>query len=184
MTLRHIDWRAALWWGATVGGVLACVLVGCWWAARPAGDAGPARARDAALADGRADLTALSSADGTSGSAADRTLRTWLDATTGTLHDGLQSGSDSSLASLRGSGTDARGSVTAAALTALDPGSGRATLIATLAVRVSAVGTTEQTQARGIQAQLVRTGAGWKVSALTTLSGDATPSPAPSGSAP
>jgi Mce-associated membrane protein len=169
----RLRWRTALWWGATVSGLLACALAGWWWAARPPADAGPAHARAAALADGRADLTALSSADGASSSGSDRSLQAWLNATTGSLHDGLKSGSGSSLASLRSSGTDARGSVTAAALTALDPQHGRATLLATLSVQVSAVGTTEQTQQRGIQAQLVRTGSGWKVSALTTLSGGA-----------
>jgi Mce-associated membrane protein len=154
------------WWAATAGGLLACALAVGWWAARPAADANPARAREAALADGRADLTALSSADG---AAASGSLRAWLAATTGTLHDGLQRGSATSLSELTSSGTDARGSVTAAALTALDPDHGTATLLATLSVQVSATGTTEQTQQRGVQAQLVRTGGDWKVSALTTL---------------
>lgn len=163
--------RRRLWWAATGSGLLACVLAGGWWAVQPSAGADPARARDAALADGRADLTALSSADGASSSGSSQSLHSWLAATTGPLHDGLQSGSDSSLASLRSSGTDAKGSVTAAALTSLDAGAGRATLIATLSVQVSATGTTAQTQQRGIQAQLVRTGTGWKVSSLTTLTG-------------
>ena len=159
------------WWAATVSGLLACALAVGWWATRPAAATDPARARDAALAQGRADLAALSSADG---AAAGASLRAWLAATTGSLHDGLQSGSATSLSGLTSSGTDAKGSVTAAALTALDPGRGTATLLATLSVRVSATGTTEQTQQRGIQAQLVHTADGWKVSALSTLSG-ATP---------
>jgi len=163
--------RRKRWWAATGSGLLACVLAVGWWADRPATGTGTADARDAALADGRADLVALSSADG---SAAAQSLRGWLAATTGPLHDGLQSGSATSLSGLTSSGTDAKGSVTAAALTALDTGGGTATLIATLSVRVSSTGTTEQTQQRGIQAQLVRTGGGWKVSALTTISG-ATP---------
>jgi len=163
-----VSGRSIGWWAATVGGLLACAAAVGWWAARPAPDTDPARARAAALADGRADLTALSSADG---AAAGSSLHSWLAATTGSLHDGLQRGSSGSLASLTGSGTEAVGSVTAAALSALDPRGGTATLLATLSVQVSAVGTTAQTQQRGIQAQLVRTGAGWKVSALTTISG-------------
>ncbi|QMU71065.1 hypothetical protein [Streptacidiphilus sp. P02-A3a] len=154
-----------------MSGVLACALAAGWWADRPAAATEPGPARDTALADGRADLTALSSADG---AAAERSLQSWLAATTGPLHDGLRSGSATSLAGLTGSGTQAKGSVTAAALTALDPDRGTATLIATLSVQVSATGTTAQTQQRGVQAQLVRTGGDWKVSALTTISGDAT----------
>ena len=163
--------RQLSWWGATVSGLLACALAAGWWAERPAAATEPAPARDAALADGRADLVALSSADG---AAASQSLRGWLAATTGSLHDGLQSGSATSLSGLTSSGTDAKGSVTAAALTALDPSRGTATLLATLSVRVSATGTTEQTQQRGIQAQLVRTASGWKVSALTTIAADPT----------
>jgi len=163
MTVHRISW-----WAATVSGLLACALAVGWWATRPSADADPAHARDTALADGRADLVALSSADG---AAASGSLRSWLAATTGSLHDGLQSGSATSLSGLTSSGTDAKGSVTAAALTALDPSHGTATLLATLSVQVSATGTTEQTQQRGIQAQLVRTVGGWKVSALTTLAG-------------
>ena len=163
--------RRIAWWAATVSGLLACAPAVGWWATRPAVGADPAHARDAALADGRADLTALSSADG---AAAGGSLRAWLAATTGSLHDGLQSGSATSLSGLTSSGTDAKGSVTAAALTALDPGRGTATLLATLSVQVSATGTTEQTQQRGIQAQLVRTADGWKVSALTTIAADPT----------
>ncbi len=160
--------RQLSWWGATVSGLLACALAAGWWAERPAAATEPAPARDAALADGRADLVALSSADG---AAASQSLRGWLAATTGSLHDGLQSGSATSLSGLTSSGTEAKGSVTAAALTALDPGGGTATLIATLSVQVSATGTTAQTQQRGVQAQLLRTADGWKVSALTTISG-------------
>ncbi|MBC3840051.1 hypothetical protein GXW82_07190 [Streptacidiphilus sp. 4-A2] len=152
-----------------MSGLLACAATVGWWSARPAPDTDPADARAAALADGRADLVALSSADG---AAASGSLDNWLNATTGSLHDGLQRGSASSLAGLSSSGTDARGSVTAAALTALDPHGGTATLLATLSVQVSATGTTAQTQQRGLQAQLVRTGTGWKISALTTVSGD------------
>ncbi|WP_411292697.1 hypothetical protein [Streptomyces sp. SDr-06] len=116
-----------------------------------------AAARDAALTAGRSRIAALSTLDAAHPDAA---LRSWLDASTGPLHDELRR---------TGAGkptTSARGSVTDAAVTELDDRSGTAKLIATVQVQLTPAGGATTTDRKRFEAALERTASGWKVKAL------------------
>ncbi|MFI6474974.1 hypothetical protein ACIBL5_32500 [Streptomyces sp. NPDC050516] len=120
-----------------------------------------ATSRDAALQAGRTQIAALSTLDAAHPDAA---LRTWLDASTGPLHDELRR---------TGAGkptTSARGSVTDAAVTELDDRSGTAKLIATVQVQLTpAGGAATTTDRKRFEAALERTGSGWKLKALNAV---------------
>uniref|UniRef100_A0AAU2VGC1 Mce-associated membrane protein n=1 Tax=Streptomyces sp. NBC_00003 TaxID=2903608 RepID=A0AAU2VGC1_9ACTN len=116
--------------------------------------------RDAALKAGRTQIAALSTLDAAHPDAA---LRTWLDASTGPLHDELRR---------TGAGkptTSARGSVTDAAVTELDDRSGTAKLIATVQVQLAPAGGAATTDRKRLEAALERTASGWKLKALSAV---------------
>ncbi|MGW2813414.1 hypothetical protein [Streptomyces sp. NPDC001415] len=119
-----------------------------------------ATSRDAALKAGRTQIAALSTLDAAHPDAA---LRTWLDASTGPLHDELRR---------TGAGkptTSARGSVTDAAVTELDDRSGTAKLIATVQVQLTPAGGAASTDRKRLEAALERTASGWKLKALSAV---------------
>lgn len=139
---------------------------GAWTYARARGDDSLAygRARDEALADGRAALTVLTSLDASTRQRAQAGIRDWGAASTGPLRDELARTAPKA-------GASARGTVTEAAVTALDTHSGTAKLIATVRVDVTPAGTkTPTTDRKRLEAVLERTGAGqWKVRALDAV---------------
>ncbi|GJF34008.1 hypothetical protein KNE206_67080 [Kitasatospora sp. NE20-6] len=120
-----------------------------------------ATARDQALADGSRAVARLGSLDPGTGSAVPAA---WLDATTGELHTRL-----TRLPPLQGQPA-AAATVTAAAVTDLDAHAGTARLIAVLSVDPTRP---EQnpggTERRRVEATMLRTGAGWKVTGLTAV---------------
>ncbi|MCX5386711.1 hypothetical protein [Streptomyces sp. NBC_00083] len=119
-----------------------------------------AASRDAALRAGRTQVAALSTLDAAHPGA---TLTSWLDASTGPLHDELRR---------TGTGkptTSARGEVTEAAVTELDDRSGSAKLIATVRVRLTPKGGAATTDRKRFEAALERTGSGWKLKALNAV---------------
>lgn len=119
-----------------------------------------ATSRDAALKAGRTQIAALSTLDAAHPDAA---LRTWLDASTGPLHDELRrTGAGKPTAS-------ARGSVTDAAVTELDDRSGTAKLIATVQVQLTPAGGAASTDRKRLEAALERTASGWKLKALSAV---------------
>ncbi|MFJ9624191.1 hypothetical protein [Streptomyces sp. NPDC101181] len=162
--------RYAAGWAALLVAALLCSL-GAWsyHQAREDRSLSYAKARDAALAEGRRHLTTLNTLDGTDGTRVDAGLRGWLDASTGALHDELKRTAKADARTLTTAGDTARGKVTAAALTALDERTGTAELIATVDVEVTPRTGAAGTQRKRFGAALARTGDGWKVKALTAI---------------
>ncbi|MEV4045016.1 hypothetical protein [Streptomyces sp. NPDC049744] len=122
------------------------------------------RERDDALADGRDGIAVLTTLDATTRQRAERSIRDWRAVSTGPLREEL---GDTEAAA----GTSARGTVTEAAVTALDARSGTAKLIATVRVQVTPAGTKKpSTDRKRLEAVLARTGEGeWRVRALSAV---------------
>ncbi|WP_335932972.1 hypothetical protein [Streptomyces sp. PTD5-9] len=157
-------------WAAVLVAVLVCALGG-WSYARARGDdtLAYAKSRDAALTAGRHHLARLNSLDGTDARSVDDGLRQWLDVSTGPLHDQLARTREKDADELRRNGGTARGTVTDAALTALDERAGTAGLIATVDVRITPRTGPAGTERKRFEATLARTADGWKVKALTAI---------------
>ncbi|GGZ32996.1 hypothetical protein [Streptomyces poonensis] len=128
------------------------------------------RQRDQALADGRAGIAVLTTLDATTRQRAEKSIRAWRAASTGPLREEL--GRTEAAA-----GASARGTVTEAALTALDTRTGTARLITTVRVEVTPAGAAgtagtkkPTTDRKRLEAVLARTGEGeWKVRALSAV---------------
>ncbi|WP_225845105.1 hypothetical protein [Streptomyces sp. HPF1205] len=157
----------ALWATAWALAALVCTLGGWTFVhVRGDGDLRYAKARDAALGDGRRDIAALTTVD--SGHLG-RDLGTWLAVTTGPLHDTLARTHTADETSLRRSGASTRGTVTDAAVTELDTRAGTARLIATAEVRTTPRTGAPATDRKRFEATLARTPRGWKLTALTAV---------------
>lgn len=157
-------------WAVLLAAVLVCALGG-WSYADARGDdsLSYSKSRDAALAAGRSHLARLSSMDGTDAARIDSGLDGWLRVTAGPLHDQLKSTRARDASDFRTAGSSARGTVTDAALTALDERGGTAELIATVDVLITPRTGGAGTERKRFEAALVRTGDGWKVEALTAI---------------
>ncbi|MGW8063954.1 hypothetical protein ACVV2G_17170 [Streptomyces ziwulingensis] len=158
--------RARVLTGAGVALALAFCGTGAWTYAEARGDDSLAygRERDEALADGRERLTVLNTLDASSRERARAGIREWRAASTGPLREELGG-------TVAEKGASARGTVTEAALTALDTRAGTAKLIATVRVEVTPAGAKRPTTDRKrLEAVLARTGeGGWKVRALSAV---------------
>ncbi|MBT3151294.1 hypothetical protein HTV45_10440 [Streptomyces sp. CHD11] len=158
--------RARVLAGAGLALALAFCGTGAWTydQARTDDSLAYGRERDEALADGRAAVSVLTTLDASTRQRAERSIRDWRDASTGPLRRELG-------ATGAGTGTSARGTVTDAALTALDTRSGTAKLIATVRVEVTPAGTKKPaTDRKRLEAVLARTGEDeWKVKALSAV---------------
>ncbi|WP_217252227.1 hypothetical protein [Streptomyces sp. AC602_WCS936] len=122
------------------------------------------RERDEALADGRKGIAVLTTLDASTRQRAEQSIRDWRAVSTGPLQREL--GDTEAEA-----GTSARGTVTEAAVTALDTRSGTAKLIATVRVEVVPDGAKKPaTDRKRLEAVLARTGEEeWKVRALSAV---------------
>ncbi|GGV13742.1 hypothetical protein ABZX82_11200 [Streptomyces griseoflavus] len=122
------------------------------------------RERDRALADGREGVAVLTTLDASTRQRAEKGIRAWRDVSTGPLREEL-GGTEAEV------GASARGTVTEAAVTALDTRAGTAKLITTVRVEVTPAGTKKATTDRKrLEAVLARTGEGeWKVKALSAV---------------
>jgi Mce-associated membrane protein len=153
---------------AAVGLALAAAFcgTGAWTYAQARGDDALAysRQRDEALADGRRAVAVLNTLDASSKARAQAGIRAWRAASAGPLQEELGRTAPKT-------GASARGTVTEAAVTALDTRAGTAKLIATVRVDVTPAGTkTPTTDRKRLEAVLVRTGGGeWKVKALDAV---------------
>lgn len=167
MTLRT---RHLGGWAVLLAAALVCSL-GTWSYAQARSDRtlSYAKARDAALAQGKRHLATLNSLDGKDATSVTTGLRAWRDSSTGPLHDQLKRSSAADARTLTTAGDTARGKVTSAALTALDDRTGTAELIATVDVQVTPRTGAPGTQRKRFTATLARTGDGWKVKALTAM---------------
>lgn len=158
--------RARILAGAGLALALGLCGTGAWTYAQARTDDSLAygRERDEALADGREGIAVLTTLDATTRQRAERSIRDWRDASTGPLREELgDTGAEA--------GTSARGTVTDAAVTALDTRSGTAKLIATVRVEVTPAGTRKPaTDRKRLEAVLARTGEDeWKVKALSAV---------------
>ncbi|QKW06247.1 hypothetical protein HUT18_07365 [Streptomyces sp. NA04227] len=152
----------ALLTAAALGLALLLCGYGTWSYADARGDDSldHAEQRDAALAEGRAALTTLTSLDARTSKSTEAGLRAWRSASTGALRDELARARPES-------GTRTRGTVTDAAVTALDTRAGTAKLLATVRVDVTrASGTAPGSDRKRLEAVLTRTGDGWRIKAL------------------
>ncbi|MCU1686446.1 MAG: Conserved putative secreted protein [Amycolatopsis sp.] len=122
-----------------------------------------AGARDAALTAGRAQVAALSSLDYHQ---VDAGIASWLGDTTGPLHDQLAGTDDKTKKALAAEGTVATGKVLDAAINDLDEHAGSAKMLASVEITIAKTGAAPSTKRNRFAAQLTRTGAGWKLSAL------------------
>ena len=158
--------RARILTGAALALAVGFCGTGAWTYAQARTDDSLAygRERDAALADGRAGIAALTTLDASTRQRAEQGIRAWRAAATGPLREEL-GGTDAK------AGTSARGTVTEAAVTALDTRSGTAKLIATVRVEITPAGTGRPaTDRKRLEAVLARTGDGeWKVRALNAV---------------
>lgn len=160
--------RAALAW--PVGVAAAAVLCGlsAWSYTDTRSDEALSygKARDSVLSAGQHDLARLNTVDPAH---VDRDLDGWLGTTTGPLHDQLVRTHRADEASLKASGTTTSGTVTDAAVTELDTRAGTAKIIATVRVRLTPSGGVASTDRKRFEADLSRTGDGWKLAALTAV---------------
>ncbi|MFE5603248.1 hypothetical protein ACFQ8O_29165 [Streptomyces coelicoflavus] len=161
--------RARILTGTGLALALAFCGTGAWTYTQARTDDALARGRerDEALADGREGIAVLTTLDAATRQSAERSIENWRDVSTGPLRKEL--GDTEAKA-----GSSARGTVTEAALTALDTRSGTAKLIATVRVEVTPAGTAESkkpaTDRKRLEAVLARTGEGeWKVRALSAV---------------
>ncbi len=160
--------RAGLAWPAGIAAAAVLCGLSAWSYAGTRGDDGLryGKARDSVLTAGQHDLARLNTVDPAH---VDRDLNGWLSTTTGPLHDQLVRTHSADEASLKASGTATSGSVTDAAVTELDTRAGTAKMIATVAVRLTPTGGTASTDRKRFEADLSRTGDGWKLAALTAV---------------
>ncbi|MET7858056.1 hypothetical protein ABZS81_12660 [Streptomyces sp. NPDC005318] len=157
-------------WAVVLAAALICGLGGWSYVQARADDTlAYAKSRDAALTAGKHRLARLNSMDGADASRVDTGLQQWLDASTGPLHDQLARTRAKDASALKKSGSTARGTVTDAALTALDERTGTAELIATVDIKVTERTGKSGTQRKRFEATLARTADGWKVKALTAI---------------
>ncbi|MEU3999139.1 hypothetical protein [Streptomyces fungicidicus] len=122
------------------------------------------RERDRALADGRAGVAVLTTLDAATRQRAEKGILAWREVSTGPLREEL--GRTEAKA-----GASARGTVTEAAVTALDTRAGTAKLITTVRVEVTPAGAKKPaTDRKRLEAVLARTGEGeWKVRAVSAV---------------
>jgi Mce-associated membrane protein len=152
--------------GLGIALALAVCATGTWAyaAARTDDDLAYGRARDAALAEGRAALATLTTLDASSRGRATAGVARWKAVSAGPLR--------TELARVKpAQGASSRGTVTDAALTALDTRAGTARLIATLKVETTARGDAKPTTDRKrLEAVLTRGSSGkWKVKGLSAV---------------
>jgi Mce-associated membrane protein len=123
-------------------------------------------ARDEALQTGRELVAQLSTLDYHQ---VDQGIARWLDASTGPLHDQLARTDDTTKKTLAADAAVSTGKVLDAALSELDEHAGTAKMLASVEVTVAKDKVAPATKRNRFAAQLVRTDAGWKLSALDQI---------------
>lgn len=125
-----------------------------------------ARARDAALEEGRENLAILSSLDH---QRVDEGIGEWIEVSAGPLQQRLQDSTDETITTLREAGTVAQGDVLDAGITELDEYAGTATMVAVVEIRKSTEDGRDATERHRFTAGLKRTDEGWKLDSLNQL---------------
>ncbi|WP_394434620.1 hypothetical protein [Streptomyces sp. SGAir0957] len=159
--------RALAGVGLAVAVAVALGGAGAWSYAQARGDDDLAygRARDAALADGRAAVATLTTLDASTAARAKADVAAWRSVSSGPLRAELGRAAAPSV------GASTRGVVTDAALTALDDRAGTAKLIATVRVETTPKNAESPTTDRKrLEATLTKaSGDTWKVKALSAV---------------
>lgn len=137
-----------------------------WWYSQAGHDRSVslARERDQVLAVASSEIAGLNSL---SSAHVTESLQRWLTFTTGSLHEQIRTLNGHYAAAIRQSGRTAVGNVTAAALTALHPGT--AEVIAVVKVEITAANGAAGAQTKRYQAGLTLTSDGWKISSLIAI---------------
>ncbi|GAA2413427.1 hypothetical protein GCM10010191_23990 [Actinomadura vinacea] len=140
----------------------------CWqfWDLRQGADQDMARDRDRAVVAAKQQIAELNSMDA---KRIDQSLQRWQDSSTGALHEELKRTRADSRQKIQRAGTGATGTVSDAALTALDRRTGSARIIATVRIEITRPGAAPTVQRKRFDAALTRTAAGWKLKSLTAL---------------
>ncbi|MEC3982408.1 hypothetical protein [Amycolatopsis sp. H20-H5] len=134
-----------------------------WWHAAHDDGIGRAVVRDDALKAGQQAVATLTTLDYRQ---AGPGYQRWLDASTGALHDELAADQQGSLDRITQAKTVTDGKVLDAAVTEVDSGAGTAKVIASVELQVKPDGGDPVTKRNRFQAELARTPAGWRVTAL------------------
>ncbi|MFC5748185.1 hypothetical protein [Actinomadura rugatobispora] len=144
----------------------------CWtfWDMRQGEEQDTARDRDRAVTAAKQQIAVLNSMDARH---LDQSLQRWQDSSTGPLHDELKRTRADSRQKIQKAGTSATGTVSDAALTALDHRTGSARVIATVRIEITRTGAAPTVQRKRYDAALTRTAAGWKLKSLTALPANA-----------
>ncbi|MEU6678892.1 hypothetical protein [Streptomyces sp. NPDC046925] len=159
--------RRSAWSAALLAGALFCGFAGWTYAhTRADDDLAYARDRDGALDAARKHIAVLNTMDGKHVRAS---LRAWTEAANGPLADELRRTGDDSAKALEQEGTSTRGTVTDAAVIALDARAGTAKVIATVRVEVIERTGKSTTDRKRFEAGLDDKGAGWKLSSLSAV---------------
>jgi len=122
-----------------------------------------ATARDDALRTGREHIAQLTTLDHHD---VDGGIARWLDVSTGSLHDELSRTDDETRTTLRQGAAVSTGKVLDAAISELDQRAGTARMLASVEITVAKEGAAPATKRNRFVAQLTRTDAGWKLSAI------------------
>jgi Mce-associated membrane protein len=156
-----------LHFGSLALAVLAIVFAAwfgyAWWSASHDEGIGRAVVRDDALKAGQRAVAALTTLDYRQ---ADQGYQRWLDVSTGALHDELTQDKQASLDRIVQAKTVTDAKVLDAAVTEVDSGAGTAKVIASVELQVKPDGADAVTKRNRFQAELARTPAGWRVTAL------------------
>ncbi|HEX5407722.1 MAG TPA: hypothetical protein VFX16_36095 [Pseudonocardiaceae bacterium] len=162
---RRKMWRIG--WAALV---VVAVFTGwsgfSWWHAAHDDAAITARTRDDVLRAGTQEIAALNTMNSAH---LEHGLRLWLNASTGVLHDQLQSTEPQSRQQIQQAKSSATGRVTEAAVTQLNQQAGTAEMIAAVNIQVIPESGSASTDRNRYRAGLTRTAHGWKLSSLTPI---------------
>lgn len=143
--------------------VAAAIFGALWWRAANDSDAQFSAARDDVLRAAEQGAVNLNTLDYRT---ADEGLRLWQQSTTGDLHDQLVVGAAGFLDQVRRAKTVTTARVLEAAVTELDDRAGKAGAIIAIDVTVTPENGQPSKKRQRLAAQLTRTDAGWRLSAL------------------
>jgi Mce-associated membrane protein len=159
-----------VWVASWVLVVAAALFLGwaCWsfWDMRQGDVQDMARDRDRVMVAAKQQLAALNTMDA---KRVDQGLQSWLDASTGALQDELKRTRAENRQRIQRAGTSATGTVSDAAVTALDRRAGTARVIATVRIEISRPGAAATVQRNRYDVALTRTAGGWRLKSLTAL---------------
>lgn len=134
-----------------------------WAVGSASGSTGLADQRDEALGAGRVEIANFNTLDHHK---VNEGLDRWAQSSTGPLHDEVEKGRQANAKRITDAKASTKAIVLDSALTQFDPQAGKARMIAVVKVDVAPEGQPPAEKRSRYQADLVRTGDGWKLSSL------------------